>query len=277
MLEGLDDIEWDQLTHAYGQANGIPARIRALRSSDPADWVGAMSDLYDALCHQMCSIYPATVPAIPFLIELLGDRDVRCRGRILEFLGNVTFLANYQPDENDEDFDEEDFDESLGRQARETIWGGFESYLELLSDLDQRVRVAVPYLLGAMTGGDVSGGESITTIASRMQTQFQEEPNDLVCASLVFGLSCLSNHDARIKQWLEEQVSDPHSSAPVRMAAALNLAETATSVSDAVMAVLVQGLESPDETNQVFKVRSAGCGKPAPSYRTGDACVSRAA
>jgi hypothetical protein len=49
MLEGLDDIEWDQLTHAYGQAGGIPTRIRALQSSDPADWVRAMSDLYDAL------------------------------------------------------------------------------------------------------------------------------------------------------------------------------------------------------------------------------------
>ena len=58
MLEGLDDIEWDRLTHAYGQADGIPARIRALRSSDPADWVQAISDLYDALCHSLFPLQP---------------------------------------------------------------------------------------------------------------------------------------------------------------------------------------------------------------------------
>ena len=71
MLDGLEEIRWDQLTHAYGKADGIPARIRALQSTDPAQWVRAISDLYDALCHQMCSIYPATVSAIPFFIQPL--------------------------------------------------------------------------------------------------------------------------------------------------------------------------------------------------------------
>src|SRR5262245_29279873 len=141
MLEGLDGIEWDQLTHAYGQADGIPARIRALLSSDPADWVRAISDLYDALCHQMCSIYPATVPAIGFLIELLDDRTTRCRGRILEFLADVAFVATHTADENgdDSDFDEDDegFDdktsqEELHGHARQAIWEGFDTYLTLL-------------------------------------------------------------------------------------------------------------------------------------------------
>jgi hypothetical protein len=121
MLEGLDDMGWDQLTHAYGQADGIPARIRALQSSDPADWVGAISDLYDALCHQMCSIYPATAQAIPFLIELLGNRNVSCRGRIIEFLGNVAFVANHEPDEDDEGFDEDYSQDELDHQTRVAI------------------------------------------------------------------------------------------------------------------------------------------------------------
>lgn len=254
MLEGLDRIEWDQLTHAYGQADGIPARIRALRSSDPADWVRAISDLYDALCHQLCSIYPATVPAIPFLIELLGDRTVRCRGRILGFLGDVTFVANCGPGEEGDDagFDGGCSQNELCSQTQHAILEGLDSYLELLSDLDQRIRVVVPYLLGALASGNIPAVVPLTTIAVRMQRQFEEEPNELVCASLVFGLACLIGHDSRISAWLEQQMSDPRSSAPVRMAAALSLAD-AQAVTAPVLEVLVHGLRNPDETNQIFK------------------------
>ena len=48
MLEGLDAIDWENLTHAYGQAAGIPERIHLLTSPDPNKWVNAMSDLYDS-------------------------------------------------------------------------------------------------------------------------------------------------------------------------------------------------------------------------------------
>ena len=33
MLEGLDAVEWAQLTHAYGAAVDVPELIRALTSS----------------------------------------------------------------------------------------------------------------------------------------------------------------------------------------------------------------------------------------------------
>lgn len=262
MLERLDDIEWDQLTHAYGQAGEIPARIRALQSSDPADWVEAIGDLYDALCHQMCSIYPATVPAIPFLIELLGDRTVRCRGRILEFLAHVAFVANYQADDDEENANFPDDNEGGGGEGsqdelnadiRRAIWEGFDAYLLLLSDLNHRIRVVVPYLLAALSGGEIPAGASIATIAACMRKQFEEEPNELVRASLVFGLASLIRHDSDIRQWLEQQASDPRCSAPVRMAAALSLADSDSCVSAAVLDVLVQGLQNRNETNQPFK------------------------
>lgn len=253
MLDGLEEIRWDKLTHAYGQADGIPARIRALQSTDPAQWVRAMSDLYDALCHQMCSIYPATVSAIPFFIQLLAEPKIRCRGRIIEFLGNVMFVANHEPEEDGEEFAEDEPQGELEDEAREAIHQGLGTYLELLSDLDPRIRAVVPYLLGAMGSVHAAGVEQPASIVSRMKAQFAEEPNEMVRASLIFGLACLARHDSRLGPWLEERVSDPHSSPSVRMAAALNLAESAAAMSAPVVEALVHGLQNPDETNRVFK------------------------
>ena len=68
MLEELPAIDWASMTHAYGPAGDIPTRIQRLTSNDPEVWVGAISGLYDTLCHQMCTVYEATPPAIPFQI-----------------------------------------------------------------------------------------------------------------------------------------------------------------------------------------------------------------
>ncbi len=253
MLEGLNDIDWDRLTHAYGPAGEIPSTIRMLQSDDPAEWVGAMSDLYDALCHQMCSIYPATVPAISFLIELLGDQRIRCRGRILQFLADVTFVANYVANQEDDDSADPQLQGELGHHAREAIWNGFDTYMKLSSDLDPTIRITAPYLLGTVSQVELPNQDANASIAERLKTQFEEEPNELVRASLVFGLACLTRSDAEIENWLEERVSDGHSSSPVRMAAAMNLADTSTAVSEPVLNTLVLGLENQDETNRLFQ------------------------
>src|SRR5262245_43071513 len=95
MLEGLSAIDWESLTHAYGPAGDIPDMIRRLTSPDPEQWVGALDSLYATLCHQCCTVYQATAVAVPFLVELLGRREVRCRGRILQFLGDAARATSY--------------------------------------------------------------------------------------------------------------------------------------------------------------------------------------
>jgi hypothetical protein len=35
MLDGLDSIPWQQLTHAYGSAEDVPHLLRALRTAPP--------------------------------------------------------------------------------------------------------------------------------------------------------------------------------------------------------------------------------------------------
>ncbi len=88
MLERLDEINWSELSTAYGSANHVPGWIRDLTSSNSAVWSKALDKLWWTILHQG-SLYSATTATIPFLIELLDEPLVRCRGYILYFLARV--------------------------------------------------------------------------------------------------------------------------------------------------------------------------------------------
>lgn len=72
MLDGLDDIDWARLGHAYGAADDVPGQLRALLSPDPASRDEALADLYTNVFHQG-SRFEASAYAVPFLLEMLGD------------------------------------------------------------------------------------------------------------------------------------------------------------------------------------------------------------
>lgn len=71
-LDGLDDIPWSDLTHAYGSAADVPLLLRKLASED--DGSNPDSALYGNIFHQG-SRYEATVYAIPFLAEIALNRE----------------------------------------------------------------------------------------------------------------------------------------------------------------------------------------------------------
>ncbi|WP_199514582.1 HEAT repeat domain-containing protein [Nucisporomicrobium flavum] len=79
MLDGLDEVDWAALTHAYGPADDVPGLLRE----------AALSDLYERLFPQG-TVYPATAAAVPFLVELAAE------GRA-EFLWMVGALAGAAP------------------------------------------------------------------------------------------------------------------------------------------------------------------------------------
>lgn len=73
MLDGLDDVAWGELEHAYGRADNIPVLLRRLAFGDPQ----ALDDFRfadDGLVHQGC-VYPATAAAVPFLVERCPNPD----------------------------------------------------------------------------------------------------------------------------------------------------------------------------------------------------------
>ncbi|MEU8179143.1 hypothetical protein AB0B85_31675 [Micromonospora sp. NPDC049044] len=72
MLDGLDDIDWARLGHAYGAADDVPGQLRALVSPDPATRDEALGDLYTNVFHQG-GRFEASAYAVPFLLEMLAD------------------------------------------------------------------------------------------------------------------------------------------------------------------------------------------------------------
>lgn len=67
-LEGLDRVDWSGLTHAYGPADDVPGLLRELAAGEDA-----FDALFGNVWHQG-TVYPATAPTIPFLLELLDPR-----------------------------------------------------------------------------------------------------------------------------------------------------------------------------------------------------------
>src|SRR5215475_14647369 len=74
MLEGLDDINWSQLHHAYGEASDVPILIRQLLSPDKVVVDKAIYELFGNIWHQG-TIYEASAYAVPFLYELLRSSE----------------------------------------------------------------------------------------------------------------------------------------------------------------------------------------------------------
>ncbi|MFJ4093985.1 hypothetical protein ACIPYS_20595 [Kitasatospora sp. NPDC089913] len=77
-LAGLDAIDWAGLEHAYGDADDVPALLRALGGPEETERRRALHALYGNIFHQG-SRYPASAAAVPFLARLATDpgRDGR--------------------------------------------------------------------------------------------------------------------------------------------------------------------------------------------------------
>jgi len=83
VLEGLDQIDWARLTHAYGPATDVPDQIRAVHSADPAVRQRALHDMHGNIFHQGTR-FEATAYAVPFLLEVVAED--RTRADVLRLL-----------------------------------------------------------------------------------------------------------------------------------------------------------------------------------------------
>lgn len=105
----LAGADWPSLSHAYGDAGDLPARLVALLSGDPETAGDALAMLDAAVLHQG-SIYSSTAPVALFVAAIAGDprtllpctsalpwadRTRPLRAALLEWLGQVAESASW--------------------------------------------------------------------------------------------------------------------------------------------------------------------------------------
>ncbi|MET8030602.1 HEAT repeat domain-containing protein [Streptomyces avermitilis] len=88
MFDGLHDIDWASMEHAYGSAEEVPALLWALRSPEDEERRKALDRLYGAVHHQG-SVYPPTAASLPFLFELANDSATPGRAAVVALLVSI--------------------------------------------------------------------------------------------------------------------------------------------------------------------------------------------
>src|SRR4051812_1318860 len=95
-LAGLDEIDWSQLSHAYGPATDVPDLLRALAASEESheNDDDPIYELYGNIYHQG-TVYEATAHAVPFLVRLASDSKINRRDDIIGLLHSIATSSEY--------------------------------------------------------------------------------------------------------------------------------------------------------------------------------------
>ncbi|WP_143707366.1 hypothetical protein [Uliginosibacterium sp. TH139] len=100
LSQKLNEIPWDALSTAYGNAADIPLEIERLFSHDSSIAKEASHKLWCGLCHQHAFVSSAALPALPFLLMALNQASDGLRIDILDILAGFAKCSKHQLSEN---------------------------------------------------------------------------------------------------------------------------------------------------------------------------------
>jgi hypothetical protein len=159
VFQGLDDIPWSGLAHAYGSADDTPHLLRELASPDQKMVDNALYELYGSIWHQG-TVYQATSYAVPFLLEVIQSPDMVDRAGVIQLLACIARGASYlDVHQRFSFFDEQrNTPEFAAEKERELAWvtraheavgEGIDLYLSYLGDSSAAVRQTAAHALAA--------------------------------------------------------------------------------------------------------------------------------
>ena len=92
MLEGLNDVDWQGISDAFGPASGVPGFLRDLASPDADVRASALGNLTNHIWHQT-TLFEATEFAVAFLVQLLAEAEVQDKHLILGLLWGIAGMG----------------------------------------------------------------------------------------------------------------------------------------------------------------------------------------
>ncbi len=259
MLEDLERIGWDRLGHAYGVASDVPEMLRSLASEDEEQSEAALDELFGSICHQG-TVYEATAPAVPLLVELAQSALVHHRDDIVFLLGEIarrapdldTWLTGHDlPQEPRSEDEAARLDRELrwARAAHEAVAAAIPVLLGLLDDPDPDVPEMVLHTLAAFP-------ERARTLVPELRQRVARQTDPSAVARLLVTVGSLAvslpeAEAAAVASWLHAGLAGRQGgpARPAAAAAAVALARctpVARALPDAVPDTLKQILREED-------------------------------
>ncbi|MEV4670588.1 MULTISPECIES: hypothetical protein [Actinomadura] len=183
-LEGVDDVGWASLRHAYGAAEDFPQTLRDAVGDDDERAGDATEHLFGSVYHQG-TLYTATPWAVPFVARLAADPGTRRRDVLVSLLGAIAAADDATPEVL------ADVRAALAREAPLMV--------ALLDDPDTDIRDYTTYLLGHLP--DSCAAEVLPALRARRK----KERSPLVLAGLLAAAGRLDPRGSAA--WLAEEVA----------------------------------------------------------------------
>ncbi|WP_405625587.1 HEAT repeat domain-containing protein [Streptomyces sp. NBC_00016] len=214
MFDGLHDIDWASMEHAYGSAEEVPALLWALRSPEAEERDKAFDRFYGAVHHQG-SVYPPTAASLPFLLELAVDRTVPDREAVVALLVSIGREALDQGFEDD-GTEIEYYPPTGCAQAVAFLRERDAQFAELARDPDPDVRLAAIPGLGLFLD---DADRAAAVLRERMDAERGLEARQRIVEAAATLALRLPATEHQVRHWLSGLAADPAHGPATRLAA----------------------------------------------------------
>ncbi|WP_217133252.1 HEAT repeat domain-containing protein [Streptomyces sp. AC558_RSS880] len=216
MFNGLHDIDWSSMDHAYGSAEEVPALLPAFRSPDAGERSEALSRFYSAVHHQG-DVYPCTAASLPFLFELAGDAETPDRAAVVKLLVSIGSIAVERC--------EEVYGHPSGyADAAAIVRARAEEIVGFASDADPRVRRAAIPGLGLFVD---DADRAADVLRGRLPAESWVAQRLLVVEAMATLALRRPEVAGDAMEWLDELAADPVLDPGTRLAAVVHRARCA--------------------------------------------------
>jgi hypothetical protein len=264
MLDGLDDVDWQNISDAYGAARRIPAYLRDLASTQAKKRSTALQQLYMGICRESVSISQATQYAVPFLVELALNIKVPDRGAVLILLGHIAqaitpLEASGLAGKSHLDRTELDAQKEWLGHAKEEVSKGLEEFLNLLDDVNPDVRLGAGFAVSSVLIGGTpefisraEKGGLLNRAIQKLLVSLENDEDEKVRISdaLVLGAISSTYSELLISPALHSAFNQDKSLA-VKLAAAIALLNGPEVASEDLVNLLVKALQEHDKTEEL--------------------------